>query len=120
MKDSTRARVAAIVGAAAFNKKVSSVYDFGSGKFRTVSAQKRDGGGVSGYDFETSTHFSGGSSDSLNFYDYQHGRHVNLKLTEGKFSGYDYESGCHFSGTAKSNSVSIYDNELGKFYNYRV
>ncbi|WP_143331141.1 hypothetical protein [Burkholderia aenigmatica] len=120
MKDSTRARVAAVVGAAALDKKVSSVYDYGSGKFRTVSVHKRDDGGVSGYDFETSTHFSGGSADSLNFYDYQNARHVNLKLDGGKFSGYDYDSGFHFSGTVKSQSISIYDYETGRFHNYRV
>jgi hypothetical protein len=116
MKDSTRARVAAAVAAAAKGKKVSSVYDYSAGQHRNASAELRNGN-VKGYDYSTSSHFSGGSRD-LNFYDYETSAHVQLKLDGEKFKGYDYHTGAHFSGTVRGRSISLYDYETGQHYNF--
>lgn len=119
MKGSTRARVAAIVGAASNVRAVSSVYDYSCGEYRTISVSVNNGH-VSGYDYDTSTHFSGGSGGNLNFYDYETSQHVQLNLNGNSVNGYDYHSGQHFSGTITGNAVSLYDYETGQYYNYSV
>ncbi len=120
MKDSTIARVAAIVGVAGKGQNVSSVYDYSAGGYRNTSVSITDGQ-VSGYDYTTSSHFSGGGgSGNLDFYDYETSKHVQLKMNGNSFNGYDYYSGKHFSGTVNGASVSIYDYETGKYHNYSV
>jgi hypothetical protein len=120
MKDSTRARVAAIVGAASKGQNVSSVYDYSSGGHRNTSVSINNGQ-VSGYDYTTSSHFSGGGgSGNLDFYDYETSKHVQLKINGNNFEGYDYHSGKHFSGTVNNGAVSLYDYETGQHYNYSV
>lgn len=117
MKDSTRARVAAAVAAAFKKGKVSAVYDYQAGKHRNTSADAGSGK-VTGYDHDTSSHFSGGGGSDLNFYDYETSSHVQLKLEGKKFSGYDYHTSSHFQGTINGNSISLYDHETGQHYNF--
>ena len=70
MKESTRARVAAIVGAASSGRAISSVYDYSFGGYKTMTVSVNNGQ-VSGYDYGTSSHFSGGGGGgNLDFYDY--------------------------------------------------
>ncbi len=117
MRDSTRARVAAIVGAAEKKRGISSVYDYSSGRHRNASVEIRNGR-FNGYDFSTSSHFSGGGNRSLDFFDYETSSHVQLKLDGSTFSGYDYHTGRHFSGAVAKGSISLYDYETGRYYNY--
>ncbi|MBH9721982.1 hypothetical protein JAO10_16720 [Burkholderia contaminans] len=119
MKDTTRARVAAAVGAAVNGEDVTSVYDYSSGGYRSISASVGNGS-LDGYDYSTSSHFTGGGGGSLDFYDYQNSKHVQLSLSGNSFDGYDYDSGKHFSGTVDGRSISIYDYETNKYYNYSV
>jgi hypothetical protein len=119
MKEPTRARVAAVVGATIKKKKVSSVYDYSQGGHRSASAKVTDGK-VSGYDYDTSSHFSGGGGGKLDFYDYDTSAHVQLKLNGNKFKGYCYHTGSHFSGTVKGSSISLYDYETGQHYNFSI
>jgi hypothetical protein len=119
MKDSTRARVAAIVGAVSRQKSISSIYDYSSGSHRNTSVSIK-GGKISGYDYTTSSHFSGGGSGSLDFYDYETSKHVQLKMNRNNFDGYDYHSGKHFSGTVNGSSVSLYDYETAQHHNFSV
>ena len=117
MKESARARVAAVVAAATKSKKVSSVYDYSTGEHKNASARVQ-GRKVRGYDYSTGSHISGSGSRNLNFYDYETAAHVDLKLTGKKFKGYDYHSRSHFSGTIRGRSISIYDYETGQYYNF--
>ncbi|MCA7931210.1 hypothetical protein [Burkholderia cepacia] len=119
MKDTTRARVAAAVGAAVLRKNVTSVYDYSSGGYKSISASVGNGS-LNGYDYTTSSYFTGSSGTSLDFYDYHSSKHVLLNLKNGSFDGYDYDSGKHFSGTVNGNSISLYDYETSKHYNYAV
>lgn len=119
MKDSARARVAAVVASAAAKKSVSSVYDYTTGGHRSVSVDATSGG-VTGFDYTTSSHISAGSSGNLGFYDYEFGSHVQLDLVGEQFTGYDYLSGTHFSGTVRNGSVSVFDYETGKHHSYSV
>lgn len=118
MKQSSRVRVAAVVGAAASGKRVSSVYDYSIGTHRSISADV-SGGRVTGYDYSTSSHFSGSGSD-LGFYDYEFSAHVQLRVDENQFSGYDYNTSSHFSGTVNGGSIALYDYETSRYYNYSV
>ena len=120
MKEATRSKVASVIGAAFKKKNISSVYDYSSGGYKNTSA-KVENGKVSGYDYSTSSHFSGGGSGGkLDFYDYETSSHVQLKLEGKKFSGYDYHTNKHFSGTISGNSISLYDYESNQYYNYSV
>ena len=119
MKETTRARVAAVVGAAALRKRVSAVYDYSTSRYRSISAEIGTSG-VTGYDYSTSSHFSGGGGGSLDFYDYDNSKHISLKFNDQRFEGYDYATQRHFSGTVSGNSISLYDYETNKYYNYSV
>jgi len=119
VKETTRARVAAVVGAAANKKKISSIYDYSASCHRSISANIAHGK-VEGYDYTTSTFFSGNSNNSLDFYDYGNSKHVNLKINGEKFDGYDYDTQKHFCGTVNGKSVSLYDYDTGKYYNYSI
>ena len=121
MRDSTRARVAAIVGAASKDQNISTVYDHASGRHRSTSVYIRNGR-VSGYDYLTSSYFSGGSggSGNLDFFDFETARQVQLKMNGNNFDGYDCHSGEHFSGTVHRGSVSLYDYETEHNYSFGV
>ena len=120
MKDSIRARVASIIGAAFRGEKVSSVYDYTSGSYRTTWAEVTDGK-VSGYDYGTSTHYSGcAQGGNLDFYDYEVSAVVKLRLDGSEFAGYDYHSGNHFSGTITGKAISLHDYETGQYYNFSL
>ena len=75
---------------------------------------------VSGYDYTTSSHFSGGDSGNLDYYDYETSKHVQQKMNGNNFDVYDYHSVKHFSGTVNSGSVSLYDYETAQHFNYNV
>ncbi len=119
MRDSTRARVAAIVGAASRDQNVSSVYEYASGRHRSTSVYIGNGR-VSGYDHGTSSYFFGGSggSGNLEFFDFETAKHVQLKMDGNNFDGYDHHSGKHFSGTVQGGSLSLYDHETGHHYSF--
>lgn len=120
MKESTRAKVASVVGAAFKVTNISSVYDYSSASHKSMSVKVTDGK-VSGFDYGTSSHFSGaGHGKKLDFYDNETSSHVQLKLEGKKFSGYDYYTGQHFSGTISGNSISLYDYETCQYYNYSI
>ncbi|MDS0858455.1 hypothetical protein NUV25_12110 [Burkholderia pseudomultivorans] len=119
MKDTTRLRVAAAVGAAALRKNVTAVYDYSSGGYKSISASVGNGS-LNGYDYTTSSYFTGSSRTSLDFYDYHNSKYVQLNLKNNSFDGYDYGSGKHFSGTVNGNLISLYDYETSKHYSYAV
>ena len=117
MHEETRVRVAAVVGSAAAHKSVGAVYDYSARKFKTATCSVENG--VQGYDYGTRSHFSG-NRGSLDFYDFQNRKHVQLKLEGQNFSGYDYATRKYFSGTVNGSSISLYDYETRKYYNYSV
>ncbi|SFD03040.1 hypothetical protein [Collimonas sp. OK412] len=119
MKNTTRVRVAAVVGAAALRKDVTAVYDYSMSGFKNISASIAVGA-VTGYDYSTSSHFSGGGNGSLDFYDYHNSKFVQLKLKEKTFEGYDYDSQKFFAGSVSGGSISLYDYETNQYYNYSV
>jgi hypothetical protein len=119
MTDSTRARVAAAVASAAKEKTISSVYDYAGGRYRRTSAST-SGSGLSGFDYDTGTHFSGGGGGRLDFFDYQNSAHVQLKLEGNQFSGFDYHTSSHFSGSVSGSAISLYDYQTGRHYSFSV
>ncbi len=118
MTDSTRARVAAALAAAAKQRHVTGVYDYQAGRHRRASADA-SGSGVRGFDYDSGTHFSGGC-EALNFFDYENSAHVQLKLEGNKVSGFDYHTSSHFSGTVNGSSISLYDYQTGRHYSFSV
>lgn len=117
MKDATRARVAAVFAAAALKRAITAVYDYSISGYRSISAELGSNG-VEGYDHSAHSHFSGTARDSLGFYDHRNSKHVDLRLEGSTFEGYDYDTQKHFSGTIDEGSISIYDHETRKYYNY--
>lgn len=41
-------------------------------------------------------------------------------LSQKKFQRYDYRSSSHFSGDVNDKSVSVYDYEHSKYFNYAI
>ena len=119
MKNSTRLKVAAAVGAKFHKKSISSVYDHSEKSYKNITANVTNGS-LSGYDYSSSKHFSGTGNNDLTFYDYETSSHVNLNLDGNSFSGYDYNSSKHFSGMINGNSISLYDYETSRYYNYNI
>lgn len=120
MKNSSRARTAAIVGAASTKMKVSSIYDHGKGGYISTSVEV-NGNRFNGYDYTTSSHFSGGGSENLDYYDYENSAHVSLTIDQNsQFSGYDYDTRNHFSGKVNNRSISFYDYQTRKYYSYSI
>ena len=116
MTDATRARVAAAVATAVKQKRVPSVYDYSAGRYRQANASVSSGG-LKGFDYDSGTHFSGGSG-KLDFFDYQNSAHVQLKVEGNRFSGFDYHTSSHFSGTVSGSSISLYDYQTGQHYSF--
>lgn len=121
MEDSTRARVASVLGAVVRDGKVSSVYDHSAGDHRSTTTRVENGK-VQGYDYSTGSHFAGSNNSGtrLDFYDYDTSSHVQLRRDGNRFSGYDYHTGSHFSGTVNGRSISLYDHQTGQHYSYSV
>jgi hypothetical protein len=121
VKDSTRARIAATVGAAAREEKVGGVYDYAGGGHHNASVKVSDGG-VSGFDYSTSSHFSGsnGPVGKLDFFDYENSAHVQLRINGRSFKGFDYHTSSHFTGSVNGRSISLYDYGTGRHYSYSV
>ena len=119
MKDSLRARVAAVVGAAATKRNVDSVFNYAVSKYQNTAVQI-NGLSINGFDYTTNTHFSGtgNKSGGLDFYDYETSSHVQLTLNNQQFEGYDYHTSSHYSGSINGNSISIYDYETQQNYNF--
>ena len=118
MKDAARVRVAAVVAAASLGEKIRGIYDCSSSQHRNAFVAIA-GGRVRGYDHSTSSAFSG-SSGTLNFYDYDTGKHVHLALDGTTFSGYDCASQKPFSGRISGSSISLCDGETGIVYSFRA
>jgi hypothetical protein len=121
VKDSTRARIAATVGATTKEKRISSVFDYADGRYHNASV-KVSGGKVSGFDYSTNSHFAGGSrvDGKLDFFDYENSAHVQLRMNGKSFKGFDYHTSSHFTGRVSGRSISMYDYGTGRHYNYSV
>lgn len=119
MKQSTRAKVAAVIAAVMKGQKVSTVYDCSIGSYRNISSEVSEGR-VTGYDYSTSSHFSSTSAGKLDFYDYETSTQVRLKVEGSDFLGYDCHSSQNFSGTIDGNTISLYEHETSQSYSYRV
>jgi len=128
----TCARVAAVVGSAAAQKRVSAVFDYSAQKQPNVSADVRTGD-LSGYDYSTSSLFSGAVSSrnnsrfnnsdfsgSFEIYDYQKSARISLTLEINTFAGFDYSTQSHFCGSVNGSAISIYDYSTGQYHDFSV
>lgn len=119
MKQNVRARVASIVAAHKLNKRITSVFDQSRSAYVNLDT-KMDGGVVNGFDYTSSSYFSGSNSQSLNFFNYDSGSYVDLKVSGNNYSGFDFESSCYFDVTISGNSITIFDYETSDYYNFSV
>lgn len=104
MNDSLRLAIAAIAGAAINGSKVSSVFDYKTGKWHNTEASV-SGGSVKGYCYSSAAHFDGRLSGIFHYGD---GSHIEMKIADRKFSGFAYGAGQHFEGTVSGKSVELY------------
>lgn len=119
MQESTRARVAAIIGAAARDKRVLSVYDYHAGRYKNTQV-KISRGRIRGYDVNSGSHFMSnqGRPGKLDFYDAQTRSKIQLELSGNRFKGYDFHTGKYFHGSVNGHAIGLYDTETGRVYNY--
>lgn len=114
MKDHVRAVIAAIAIAHVTKRSVSSVYDYGASKYRSIDA-KVQGSSVSAYDYDAGCSVDG-SLPSL--YHYGDSHYVDLTISGQSFSGYDYGSSSHFEGTVSGSEAQIYDYGKSGYHTY--
>ena len=91
----------------ASGKSLSAIYKYGDDSgFKTI-AMKVANGKVTGYDYTTSSHFTG---TMPNLYHYGESCHVQLQAKgNGKYAGFVYGGGGHFEVTVKGKNASFYD-----------
>jgi hypothetical protein len=107
IKPHVRAIIAATAISHATGKKLTSIYQYGGDSGHKSMSVDISGTKVTGYDYGTSSHFTG-SIPSL--YHYGEGCHVEFKdKGSGKYTGYVYGVGAHFEVTVKQKSASFYD-----------
>jgi hypothetical protein len=116
MKTHTRYAVAYIAGRRASGRTSGAVYDSQASRHINMSGTLTSSR-VSAYDHDQNCHISG-SGTSL--YHYGNGAYVTLQLNASRFSGFDYDSQQHFTGNVNGRSVSLYDYETGRYYNYSI
>jgi hypothetical protein len=116
MTDATRRAVTYIAARMAGRRDVGSVYDFSAGRHFHFSGEV-DPGHVQVYDYDSRCHISGAPSSLYHFGNH---RHLTLMMTDSHFSGYDFASRQHFHGQVSGSSVSVYDFEHGRHYQYSV
>lgn len=116
MKVHTRRAVAFIAARLIGNKHSSSIYDYETGEYTSITGQVEDNR-VAVYDHDTGSHINGSASS---FYHHGNGAHLSLKTNGRNFTGYDYDSGAHFSGHVSGSSVSLYDYEVGSYFNFSI
>ncbi len=120
MKNSTKIRIAAAVGSVANERKVQSIFDISTKCYRSTSAAFENGK-LQGYDFVTSSEFSGEiQGDNIYFFDNETSSHVHLRLENRKFRGYDYLTGCSFSGSVSGGFISLRDEFSSHYSHFRV
>jgi hypothetical protein len=122
MKETTRARVVAVVSAVYLREDITSVYDNSISDHREIIASAANDE-VAGYDHSTESHFTGiddANKGSLDFFDYHNAKYVHLKLNGSSFDGYDYDTEKHFTGIIEARIVSLYDYETEEYYDYSV
>ena len=54
----------------------------------------------------------------FDFWDPDTSAHVQMMLTEDTLWGFDFHTNCHFSGTILKQTLSIYDYETGRRYDF--
>ena len=116
MKAHTRRAVAYIVARLVEDKNSDSVYDHDVGK-RFSFGGKVSSTTVDVYDYERRC-LVGGSLDSI----YHHGnrKQFRLAIRGNEFSGYDDDTGKPYSGSVENGSVTLYDSEVRKHFEYSV
>jgi hypothetical protein len=121
MKDSKRSRVIAVIAAAARKTSQAKVYDYGAGRYLSITVTV-GAGKVAGYDYGSNSHFAGSNdaAETLNFYDSESASHLQMSLKGKTFSGYDYQTMSHFAGKINGDAISLFDYQTGRSHTYRV
>jgi hypothetical protein len=120
MMESTRARVATIVGAVRKGMPVCPIRDFSNIDFGTASASIINVL-IAGKDFAAEGQFPGNCNfENLDFYDYETLKPVQLEFDGSNFLGFDHHSGRNFSGFITGVSIVLYDYETARNYNFRT
>jgi hypothetical protein len=121
MKDHTRRGIAYITGCIISDERSSTVYDYAFSKYFSFGGSTSNGQ-VDIYDYARSCYISGNSSGSTTFslYHYGNSHHISLNLKDQKFDGYDYDTNSHFSGSVSGRSVSVFDYQDSRYYQYSI
>ena len=115
MQESTRMRVAAVVGTIV-RRKTPVLQEHSIGGCANLGAGDSD---ASLREWANrSVHFPNGSAGHFDFWDPDTSAHVQMMLTEDTLWGFDFHTNCHFSGTILKQTLSIYDYETGRRYDY--
>ncbi len=121
MKDLSRRSIAFIAGKIIFNKNITSVYDYISGKYYNFGGIITNSN-FSIYDYDNKCYISisKNGTNSYSIFHYGNSKYMTFEYNKNDFKGFDYDSSRYFSGKVNMNSIAIYDYETSKYYNYSV
>jgi hypothetical protein len=114
MKEHVRTAVAYIAARLIGGSQSSSIYSYSTGKYTQFSGTLNTDS-VSIYDYERGCYISGSSQ---NMYHYGDSHAITLSVMGSQFQGFDYGTSTHFSGTVNYGSVSLFDYEEGKHFQF--
>ncbi len=117
MDDARRKTVAFICGMHFADKNYSSIFDYSRAKYFNLDYSIQ-GLNINVYDYERRCHLSGSFSS---LFDHGIGEHIDFREKgNGVIDIYDYKSGTSLEATCKRNDISIFDYEIGKYFEYQL
>lgn len=116
MNQNTRACIAYIAAKLISGAGGATVYDHSQSKYINISGTV-SGSRINIYDHERKSHVRG---TIASFYDGGIGAHMLINIDGKRFNGRIHDSNCRYSGTVNGKSVTFYDYEESRHFNYTV
>ena len=108
----------AFVAATIINKQLyNSIYDYHQLKSITISSQNVKSDNPTFYDYNRGGSISG---NLQNMYDHISSSNISIRRNANNVSCYDQETHTSVMFTVNNYSITAYDYEMGKYYNYSV
>ena len=116
MKNHVRRAIAFVAAGALSGSENAALYDYNQSAYFQFGGTVSDAT-VSIFDYDQGCYISG---NLPSLFHYGESQYIQLILEEGQFRGIDYGSGNYFSGTLNGHSISLYDYEVGQYFNYSI
>ena len=116
MTDEKRAAVAFICGNKYRRIVATRLFDYNRNKYIPYNIQKNMYG-FNMFDYDRGSYLNGNDGQ---IFDFATNSYIQIVYNNFSFSGFDYQSGTSFNGIINNDSVSIYDYQGMRYYNYHI